>query len=143
MKLIRTKITPYGILGRIYNDNGVPLAYTLEHAFEQADGSWHPKVAEGTYNCVLGQHQLASMTHPFQTYMLENVPNFMDKPVTEILLHMGNFDKDSEGCILLGDSVINQANGQPMITNSVHTFNDFIAALNGEPSFTLVISQVL
>lgn len=139
MKLIRTQFRPDGIFGRLYNDNGVPIAYTLEHSFAQDDGSWLPKVAAGTYTCVLGQHQLIGMSHPFQTYMLENVPPFMGKPVTNILLHMGNFDKESEGCVLLGRDVVTQSDGSQMVTDSVHTFNEFMSSLNREPNFTLVV----
>ena len=136
MKLVRTAFRADGVFGRLYNDNGVPLCYCLEHAFEQDDGSWLPKLPIGTYNCVLGQHQLEGMVHPFQTYEITNVPGH-----TNILLHMGNFNRDSDGCVLLGQAIVTQADGSQMITNSVHTFTDWMNGLSGAPSFTLVVGN--
>jgi Family of unknown function (DUF5675) len=143
MKLTRTAYRSDGIFGRIYNDHGVPLAYTLEHAYQQEDGNFLPKVAEGTYNCILGSHELEGMTHPFQAYMLENVPPFMGLPVTNILIHMGNFDRDSNGCIVLGRTIATQMDGSLMVTNSVNTFEDFMNGLSGVSSFTLEVTHVL
>lgn len=139
MKLVRTQCRPDGIFGRMYNDNGVPQFYTLEHAYQQDDGSWLPKIAEGIYTCILGQHQLVGMAAPFQTYMISNVPDFMGNPVTNCLIHMGNFDRDSEGCILVGDSVVAQADGSQMVTNSVRTFEHFMLMQSGATEFTLEI----
>lgn len=139
MKLTRTQFRPDGIFGRLYNDNGVPLCYSLEHSFAQLDGSWVPKVAPGTYECVLGEHQLEGMAKPFQTYEITKVPPFEGKPVTGILLHMGNYDSSSSGCILVGRSVVTQENGSQMVTASVATFDDLMESLSGVQSFSLVV----
>ncbi len=140
MKLIRTAFRPDGIFGRLYNDHGVPLCYTLEHSFAQLDGSWLPKVAVGTYKCVRGQHQLASMTKPFTTFEVTGVPPFDGNAVTGILFHMGNFDKDSEGCILVGRNILKQADGSQIVSNSVHTFEDVMNAWSQLNEFQLVIT---
>lgn len=67
------------------------VIYTLERP-------WHDNepdiscIPTGTYLCV--GHD--SPRHP-QTWQLINVPNR-----TEVLIHTGNFEKDTLGCILIG-----------------------------------------
>jgi hypothetical protein len=52
-------------------------------------------------------------------------------------LHIGNFPKDSLGCILLGTSY-----GQNSIVDSTDAFNKFMAGLNGVNSFYLRVIDV-
>lgn len=87
--LDRFNFSPNGILG-ILGSKEEDICYTLEHAYNLA-----PKIPEGIYRCVRGQHQLKS--GPIETFEVTNVPNH-----TGILFHPGNTENDSEGCILLG-----------------------------------------
>ena len=57
---------------------------------------------------------------------------------TNILIHAGNYNNDSEGCILLGDSVIMSGRGQ-MITNSKVTFAKFMDLMKDQDSFFLMV----
>ncbi len=136
MKLVRTAFRPDGIFGRLYNDHGVPLAYTLEHAYAQTDGAWVPKLPNGEYKCVRGVHKLHNLV-PFETFEILGV-----KGHDNILFHAGNFDKDSEGCVLLGQAIVKQADGSEMITNSRHTFQDFMNGLHGVTEFQLMVTSV-
>ena len=139
MRLVRTAFEFDGVFGRIFNDNGVPLCYTLEHSYPQEDGSWLPKIPlTGQFICVRGEHQLASMSKPFETFEVTGVPDH-----TNILIHMGNFDKDSEGCILVGRAIVTQDDGTHMVTSSVNTFEDFMNGLAGVKEFLLNVSVEL
>ena len=130
MKLIRNDKNQYGVFGNMTQDDGTQVAATLEHAYQQPDNSWSSKIPDGSYTCVRGQHQLHGMAHPFITFEITNVPN-----CTNILIHMGNFDKDSEGCVLVGAS-----RSGNMVVNSVVTFNAFMASMAGIDSFQLDVS---
>lgn len=100
--LTRTKALANGIFGCLRNEKGAILAYTLEHAYPDGQGGYRAKVAPGAYTCLRGLHQLQGMKAPFTTFCVQDVPDFEGLPVTGILFHCGNFNRDSEGCILLG-----------------------------------------
>ena len=122
-----------GIFGVLYDSGGNQLAVTLERAYPQGTPQnrfWVPKVPQGSYFCQRGAHRLEGMTEPFETFELMNVLGH-----SNILIHWGNWDRDSEGCILVGEVVQGD-----MITNSKVTFNKLMALLNGINQFTLVIT---
>lgn len=118
-----------GIWGELHAEDGSLVAYTLEHSFDCL-----PKLAVGTYVCVRGIHKLASRPDPFVTFEVKNVPDFQGKPVTGILFHRGNWNEDSEGCILVGSSY---ANG--MLSNSALALDEFLSLQDGVDSFNLVV----
>lgn len=115
---------------------------TCEHAFVRYtlynnQTQWIPKIAPGTYKCVRGVHRLEHMQSDFITFEITGVSDFQDKPVSGTIFHVGNFNRDSEGCILLGQSVDLST---PMITGSRLAFAEFMHALDGVDNFELVIS---
>jgi Family of unknown function (DUF5675) len=130
--LTRTETGPSGTFGKLFDSDNNQIAVTLEHSYQQPDGSWEPKIPAGSYTCQRGQHQLESMTSPFTTFQVTNVPGH-----TNVLLHMGNYDKDSDGCILLGDQIVGS-----MITHSVNTFNNFMTMQDGVDQFTLEVKSI-
>ena len=140
--LQRQKPSKDGVFGTMTNDSGFTCV-TLEHAYPfslyMPNSIYEPKVAAGTYIC---------KPHPpnrlsYMTYELQNVPDFQDKPVSGILLHIGNFNKDSIGCILIGKMIQSIGDGtlSRMITSSSPTFKQFMAILNNIPEFTLTIKD--
>lgn len=135
LTLKRNEALESGIFGVLLDDQGQQIAVTLEHAYDSGngDGSYSPKTPVGTYTCVKGQHQLAHMTSPFETFEVTNVPGH-----TNILIHKGNYNDDSEGCILLGLAVQNTDTGK-MITSSAPTFNKFMALQHNVDEFILTI----
>jgi Family of unknown function (DUF5675) len=133
MRIERTQFRADGIFGRMYNANGVPQAYTLEHAYENPDGTYSPKVPPGQYICVRGQHQLEGMSAPFTTFEVTDVPGH-----TNILIHFGNWNDDSAGCFLIGQAIIPSDKGQ-MITNSRATFDAFMSSMAGISEFMLTV----
>lgn len=96
------------------------LCVTLEHSY---DG--RPKLAPGTYLCVRGQHRLHGMTEDFTTFEITGVIGH-----SGILFHWGNFNKDSDGCVLLGHTIADSPQGT-MVTDSRATFAKFMKTLAG------------
>jgi hypothetical protein len=116
------------------DDSGKLIAMTLEHAYPQEDGSYAPKIQPGTYTCVRSLHQLHNMERPFITFEITGVTGH-----TNILFHVGNFNEDSEGCVLLGEYITRSATGVQMLTNSRVTFEKFMSFQENVTSFTLTV----
>ena len=134
MRLDRLQRRREGIFGDL-SINGEHLAQTLEHAYESADGQFYPKIPAGTYTCKRGAHRLHGMDHDFETFQILDVPGCFG-----ILFHCGNFNRDSEGCVLLGNSVTKQENGEQMLTGSKDAFARFMARLEGQETFELTVA---
>jgi len=126
----------YGIFGELVSEDGKFKCFTLEHAYETSKGVYTPKVAAGSYSCIRGMHRLKTSREPFPTFSLKNVPPFQERNVTGILFHAGNYNKDSEGCILLGEHI--QAG---CLINSRKTFACFMEIQEGVESFDLLIKH--
>jgi Family of unknown function (DUF5675) len=123
MKLQRTRYTADGIFGWLLDSSGNGTAHTLEHSYDLK-----PKLPAGTYKCVRGKHQLHGGI-PFETFEVTGVAGH-----SGILFHVGNYNKDSDGCILLGAGTL-----PGMITNSRLAFALFMDSLRGINEFTLEV----
>jgi hypothetical protein len=124
-----------GIFGRLLDESGGLVAHTLEHAYPDGKGNWLPKVAADIYTCL--RH--APNRLPYVTFELQNVPDFQGKPVSGILIHVLNFNHESQGCIGLGESISFIARGEEMLVNSKKAFEKFMALQKDVDSFNLVI----
>lgn len=89
--------------------NGEFGCYTLEDEKREVKVLNETRIPAGTYSMKLrtfGTHhtKYAQMFPQFHKGMLEieNVPNF-----TDILIHIGNTDEDTAGCLLVGDKTNN------------------------------------
>ena len=129
LKLIRSKFELYGIEGELFDDKGLHVCFTLEHAYQQPDGSYLPKLPVGFYLCQRGQHRLNGMTNSFETFEITAVPGH-----TNILFHKGNYNNDSEGCVVLGKAI-----GTGCILESALAFGAFLQLEEGIDSFTLSV----
>ena len=129
LKLFRTDFRPDGIFGELTSENGLLYLFTLEHSYQNEEGAWLPKIPEGTYQCIKGQHELEGQAEPFETFEVTRVPDH-----TGILFHKGNLDKDSEGCILIG-----LLRSENEIINSAGAFSRFMNAQKACDSFTLTV----
>ncbi len=131
MILLRHKFTANGVFGELLNEMGTHLCVTLEHAYPNGD-SWIAKIPdEGTFKCVRGLHQISGYSLPFESFEITGVPNHFG-----ILFHVGNYNSDSEGCVLLGREILNST----MITDSLTTFTQFMKSLEGCDSFELNVT---
>jgi len=135
VKLVRLDYFPDGIFGELQDTSGNKLAVTLEHAYDsgQGNGSYLPKIPKGTYKCVRGDHKLHSTPQPFKTFEITNVPGH-----TGVLFHWGNFNEDSDGCILLGTDETHQGKIH-MITHSKAAFQRFMDLQKNVDTFTLTV----
>jgi len=132
--LDRTGYRSDGIFGILRDENGQTLAVTLEHAYANDSGGFEPKVAAGNYTC--DRH--APNRLPYETFELQGVPDFQGKPVTGILIHILNFNSESDGCIGVGRSLAASPSGM-MIANSKEAFEEIMNRLDGVQSFQLSI----
>ncbi len=130
--LSRQNYTVNGIFGELRDVEGVLWAITLEHAYTDGEGGYYPKTPPGTYDCHRGVHRLEH-GGPFTTFELMDVPGHEG-----ILFHIGNYNKDSDGCILLGRSTAMNGQGE-MITDSEVTFNAFMAKQSPLDAFVLLV----
>lgn len=126
LTLTRNAFGVDGIFGTL-EGAGLTLA-TLEHAFP-ADVGYLPAVPPGMYTCQRGLHQLEGMSSNFTTFQIMNVPGH-----TGILFHVGNSNRDSSGCCLLGET-----RQGTLIINSRLAFAAFMQALLNITSFQLAV----
>lgn len=106
-------------IGVLYID-GVPLAVTCEDEKRTVKLAAETRIPEGEYELKLrtegGHHaKYAKMFPKIHKGMLElqKVPNFQ-----YILIHIGNNDDDTAGCILVGEKFYVSPSGQLVIENS-------------------------
>lgn len=92
LTLVRKKLTPQSTLGELSVD-GKFLCYTLEDCVRKEKIKGQTAIPAGRYRVVV------TWSQRFQRYLplVLNVPNFEG-----VRIHTGNTDKDTEGCILVG-----------------------------------------
>jgi hypothetical protein len=76
------------------------------------------------------------MAQPFTTFEITGVPGH-----SNILFHIGNYNKDSEGCVLLGRGITEAQSGDQMITMSNTTFKYFMDNQAGVDTFILTVKD--
>lgn len=133
LTLTRQEYREDGIFSILTDENGKVLAHTLEHAYDDGNGGFAPKIPDGTWVCQRGPHRLHGMTADFITFEITGVAGHSD-----LLFHWGNWNKDSEGCILMGEGIAQSAQGQ-MVTASKVAFQALMDLQNGIDSFTLTV----
>lgn len=127
LKLKRLDCAEDGIFSELCDMEGKVLFRTCEHSYNDK-----PKVYTGTFKCVRGVHQLH--TGPkFETFEITGVSGH-----SNILFHVGNWQHDSEGCVLVGEAICESRQGR-MVTNSRHAFEEFMKLQDGVNEFTLTV----
>lgn len=133
--LTRTDYREDGIFSVLTDENGKEIAITLEHAYPYDNqGDFAPKLQPGQYECVRGPHRLHGMTSDFETFEITGVVGH-----DNILFHAGNYNADSEGCVLVGMVICETDDGSWMITHSKNTFAALMALQQGVDSFNLTV----
>lgn len=131
--LTRLEIGNDGAFGRLAEaaTPDVQFLVTLERTFGPL-GQQQPVIPEGTYECVRGQHQLTT-SGPFSTFEVTGVAGH-----SGLLFHWGNWETDSEGCILLR-KVRDSLGGRPAVLSSHLAFSEFMWKMTGCDTFTLTV----
>ena len=124
--LTRSSANLYGVFGQLVLSDGTKYV-TLEHAFPNGGTpvGFEPAVPVGTYTC---QRRL-SPKFGFDVFELLNVPGH-----SYIEIHIGNYNKDTDGCILLGERL-----GTGCILKSEVDFKDFMERMKGVDTFQLTV----
>lgn len=99
--------------------------YTLENP--KRNSKEDSCIPAGNYQC-----SPFSGTKYKDVYEVKNVPDR-----TAILIHNGNVEKDTLGCILVGSS-LGEVSGEPAVLNSKKTL-DYLRSLLGKEDFDLTI----
>lgn len=133
--LTRKEFREDGIFSELMDESGNLVAVTLDHAYPM-DGSFQPKIHLGKFICRRGLHRLENMTQDFETFEITGIEGH-----SNILFHVGNFNKDSSGCLLLGTSFgQNGAKGAKMILCSRVAFGQFMKLQEGADEFELLVT---
>lgn len=117
-----------GVFGNLFDEAG-PICATLEHSYPDG-GGYSAKIPPGSYLCRRGFHQLANGA-PFETFEVTGVTGH-----TGIVFHWGNYNKDSSGCILLGEKRL-----PTMLLYSKRAFAAFMFRLRGIDEFELTVEN--
>lgn len=147
-----TNYRPDGIFGRYtFDGDSHPMFVTLSHSYRQSDGSYLPIVLAGPngtskiYTAVRGTHALSNGI-PFETFEIVGIAGHTGL----LFVHPGNFQKDSHGCTLCGekviqydsdgDGVVTSVDGE-MITNSKVTFDRWMDRMGDTKTFQLEVKN--
>jgi hypothetical protein len=114
-------------LGELVDDAGEHICDTLELAWNNNDSDTSC-IPAGSYICI--PHDSAKFP---DTWEVSDVPDR-----SAILIHNGNVEENTHGCILVGDSE-GMLNNQPAVLNSVATLKMLRDEL--PDTFTLHITQ--
>lgn len=132
-KIVRI-VNGVGAWGMLIYKNS-PICGTLERVYLEED-SYVPKIHDGLWHC----HRDFYHKGGYETFEIF-IPGH-----TRILFHKGNWPKDSEGCVLLGESYhdFNPAAGiqDPGLGNSGAAFGEFMTLTKGIEDFFLEVQTV-
>ena len=129
--------------------NGTFAAYTLEDEYREVKVMGETRIPAGRYEVVLrnegGHHERYKVKYKdVHKGMLHitNVPNFQ-----WILIHVGNDDDDTAGCLLLGDQSISNVNNDGRILQSTNAYKRVYPIIAntlemGEKVFITYLNQI-
>ena len=124
--LQRVAVGPEGAFGVLLAD-GLPFALTLERTYDAPTGQ-SVKIPAGRLRCKRSVYYKGG----YPTYEIE-VPGH-----TRILFHKGNWETDSEGCVLVGES-FTELSGRPALGDSKGGFSEFMQRAGDAPDFLLEV----
>ena len=143
LKVVRFSDNKESTLGLLFL-NGIFECFTLEDEKRTKKIFGETRIPEGIYDIALrkeGSHHnryLGKFGPDFHKGMLhvKNVPNFK-----WILIHIGNSDDDTAGCLLLGDVAYNNKESEGFIGQSTvaytNMYSKVIQALKNKESVTI------
>lgn len=109
--------------------DGRPFAVSVERTFDDN----RVVLPAGTFLCKRGGHRLGNGI-PFETFEITGVEGH-----TGVLFHKGNWETDSEGCVLVGESFATLA-GREAIAGSKGGFNELLKLVEGLNEFYVQVT---
>lgn len=108
--------------------------YTLEDTYHEKKISGVTRIPEGFYDvkprpggriydayCKSSIEDIRAFTQKYGVLEVLNVPDF-----NNVLIHTGNTDTDTEGCLLVGDMANNNSAAPGFVSNSMLAYARFI-----------------
>ena len=131
------------VLDTVQGQRPVLQAYTLEDEYREVKVNGETRIPAGTYQVDI-QKADTPLTLKYRAKYawfknhleIKNVPNFKG-----VYLHLGNFDADSAGCILIGDNADNNSIGPGSISNSTASFKRFYESVYPHLPITFIIKD--
>lgn len=117
--------------------------YTLEDEYREDKIKSETRIPAGTYQIDI-QRAETPLTLKYRTKYpwfkhhleIKNVPGFVG-----VYIHIGNFDADTAGCVLLGDNADNNTIGPGSISNSTAAFKRFYESVYPHLPVTLIVKD--
>ena len=125
LKLIRDEESENATIGRLFADDHF-LAFTLENEWKDNEQR-KSCIPDGTYEVYTKTYGRYYKSFGRPIPILRDVPNR-----SEILIHWGNYPKDTLGCILVGDS-----KGEEAVWNSKKTYRKIYPYLAQSTEITI------
>lgn len=138
-----------GCFGQFIGDAGKILWQTLEHAYPilpdgsldvsddpviTSDTKFGTKIQDGAYTMVLHESPHLGYTVWKLTGNGADPHNF--------LIHILNYNKESEGCVGIGEQIGHMENGGLMLQESKGAFKNLMALQNGLAKWMLTVETV-
>ena len=117
-----------GAFGMLCGNDGLPFAVTLERTFENQ----RVVIQDGVHIAKKTKY----LKGGYETFEIE-VPGH-----DRVLLHKGNVETDSLGCVLIGEAFEN-IEGKPGISQSSHGFTEFWEKYKDENIIEIDFSTVV
>lgn len=140
LKLLRFHDSKDDTLGLLFI-NGLFAAFIIEDEGRAAKVAGETRIPAGTYKLGLRYHgkHYERFKHPIIEAI--GVPGF-----TDILIHPGNTEKDTEGCLLPGNSATFNPVGNSRVGESVAAYNrihtPIVAAIQNEGAEIEVVDEI-
>lgn len=112
-----------GLLAKCHDVQNAFMCFTLEDEHRTKKVFGETRIPDGVYELKLrthgGFHERYLEKFDFHIGMIEicDVPNF-----TDVLIHIGNTDDDTAGCLLVGDSATQNVTREGFIGNSSNAY---------------------
>ena len=134
LRLVR-RLYDAGAFGMLSWMEAPPFSVTVEHTYNNGPrGTLTTKVEPGEYQCRRSRYFKGN-------YDCWIIAGGSITPERRILIHKGNLEEDSDGCILIGESFGN-LRGKPGILQSGAGFAELRALTAGVDEFPLFVVNV-
>lgn len=134
LRLIR-RLYDAGAFGMLAWGDAPPFAVTVERTYSNGPrGTLVTKVVQGEYQCVRSHYHRGN----YDCWLI--VGNGLT-PERRVLIHKGNLEEDSDGCLLVGEQ-FGILNGKPAILQSGLGFEELMSITQGVDEFPLLVQNV-